>query len=119
MVGIAVDRRQIKLRLGNPRQTVEPLVVPLLRKVLGITLLELLDSTCGVDELLLAGEERVAGGADLNFNLVQYGTELELGATGTGCRNLFIIRMNVGFHNSLVLQHTVNVRFYLRYLTRK
>src|SRR3954468_10602002 len=42
-----------------------------------VPLLEALDASGGVDQLLLAGEERVAGGADLQAHLVLGGMGLE------------------------------------------
>ncbi len=40
---------------------------------LGILAAEALDAACGVDQLLLAGKERVAGGADFDMDVALVG----------------------------------------------
>ena len=66
------------------------------------SLLELVNTAANVNELLLAGEEGVALGADFNFDLRALsglgGYSLAACATDYA---LFVIRMNSGFHNFL------------------
>jgi hypothetical protein len=70
-----------------------------------ITLAEFLDAASGVDDLLLAGIERMAGGADFDVQLffAQRGAGYESVATRAGDGDFFVIGMNAGFHgNSLI-----------------
>src|SRR5689334_12569051 len=53
------------------------------RRVPAVFLAEAFDAACGVDELLLAGKERVAVGADIGMDLVARGPSGEGVATGT------------------------------------
>src|SRR5579864_5867064 len=48
-----------------------------------VLLAEAFDAACGVDELLFAGKERVAVGADIGMDLVARGPGGERVATGT------------------------------------
>ena len=67
-----------------------------------VTLLEAIDTAARVNELLLAGEERVALGADFNLELALYGTALE-GFTACATDDAFAVgRMDVLFHNFLL-----------------
>jgi hypothetical protein len=62
-------------------------------------LVETLDTASGVDNLLLAGVERVAERTDFNvkgFLHRRFGREGA--ATGAGHLNLVVIRMDIGFH---------------------
>jgi hypothetical protein len=61
-------------------------------------LAELLDPTGGVDELLLAREERMARRADFQADLLLGAAGRELVATRAHHFTLGIIRMNVSFH---------------------
>jgi hypothetical protein len=65
-----------------------------------VTLRELLNAACGIDELLLTREERMAGGADTDFQTTAGRTGVIDSATraGNGCG--LVIRMDVGFHNA-------------------
>src|SRR3569623_643237 len=65
------------------------------RRGLGAVLLvEALDAAGGVDELLLARVERVAGRADVNHEVPARRVGLDLVATGAGNLGLFINGMN-------------------------
>src|SRR5579863_7192778 len=70
----------------------------------GIFLSEALDATSGVDQLLLAGEERVAVGADFDFKSVALdgGTGGEIVAAGAVHRDGVIVGVNTGFHEAPV-----------------
>src|SRR4030095_10276950 len=63
-----------------------------------ILLLETLDSTGSVNELLFSGKEGVAGGANLESNLRSCRTSFELIATGAGHQDFVILGMNTFFH---------------------
>ncbi len=88
-----VEEIQVKLRV-------------LFIEMLGVFFIEFLNSSCGIDELLLAGKKGVAGGTDLNLNGLVYGTELNFIAAGALCIDLMIYGMDIGFHYSLSLQKT-------------
>ena len=68
----------------------------------GIFLLEALDATRGVDQLLFAGEERVAVRADFDAEHVAFDgrARLERIAAGAVHRYRMIVGMNTGFHES-------------------
>jgi hypothetical protein len=67
---------QKKRKKGIPSKTKSPPANPSAAMLkLAVALLEPLDATCGVDQLLLAGEKRVAGRTDL-------GIDFRLGRTG-------------------------------------
>lgn len=59
---------------------------------------ELFNTTCGIDELLFAGKERVAGGADADFQVTPGGACFVGGPACAGDRCLFVAGMNIGFH---------------------
>src|ERR1035437_8848593 len=61
--------------------------------------LEFFHAACGVGEALLAGIERVAGGADLHLDHRLYGAGLESVAAGAGDRANIIFGMYVVFHS--------------------
>lgn len=62
--------------------------------------LEALNSSGGIDKLLLPGEKRVAAGADIKPEIVvQSGPGLPFGSAGTGNFPCFILGMNTFFHN--------------------
>ena len=71
--------------------------------MLSIALLELLDTTSGINKLLLTGKERMAGRTDFNFHFIIDRSKLKLSTTGTGCFNLLIFRMDITFHGFLFL----------------
>ena len=60
---------------------------------------ELLNATGGVHDLLLAGVERMALGADFDVEIAASGgAGLELVAATAGDSHVRIIWMNIGFH---------------------
>jgi hypothetical protein len=64
-----------------------------------VLLAEFIDATAGIDDLLLSGIERVAGGANLDKKvLTERGARREFVATTTGDLDGFVIGVNVGFH---------------------
>ena len=65
-----------------------------------VTARELLDTAGGVDELLLASEEGMAGRADANLDVALGGAGVVNGPTSAGDRGLLVIGMNICFHGS-------------------
>jgi hypothetical protein len=61
-------------------------------------LAEFLDATGGVDELLLASEERMAGAADIDADAGRRAAGLECVAAGTADFTILVFRMNFSFH---------------------
>jgi len=72
--------------------------------------IELLDASCRVNPLLLAGEKRMAGRADFYAEVSDSRTRLKGVATRTSHCADFILRMNVGFHNFLLSIVTKTVK---------
>src|SRR5256885_4653618 len=70
----------------------------LLRLLLAIALVEALDAALDVDEVLLAGEERVALRADLHVELRLRADRLELIAAGARHRGLDVLGVDLRFH---------------------
>ena len=66
-------------------------------------LVELVNASAGVDQLLLAGIERMALGADFNENVLLGGAGLIDGTAGAADLGLLIIRMDSGFHSHIHL----------------
>ena len=64
-----------------------------------VLLVELIDAAAGIDELLLAGVERVALGADLDGDVLLRGAGLIHGAAGAADRGRLVIRMDTVFHS--------------------
>lgn len=64
-----------------------------------VFLLELLDASGGIDELLLTGVERVADGADFDRDLRQRAPGLKRIAATTDNSGLDIIGVNAFFHD--------------------
>ena len=62
------------------------------------TLVETINTSTGVNQLLLAGIERVALGADFNSDVLLGGTGRKDVATGTANRGLFVIGMDTFLH---------------------
>ena len=62
------------------------------------SLVEPIDASTGVDQLLLAGIERVALGADLNTDVLLRGAGRKDIATGTANGGLFVIGMDTFLH---------------------
>src|SRR5436190_23645852 len=77
------------------------LAFALLALVPVVLLLELLHSSGGVDELHLPGEERMAGRADFDGDVLPRAAGGELVATATGDRGLLVLGMNAFLHDSL------------------
>src|SRR6266852_7241143 len=74
------------------------------RGLLAIAPIESIDAAGGVDQLLLARKERMAGRADFHVQFAFTSrTRLESLATGTGHCYLIVFRMNSGFHFFLTL----------------
>ena len=71
---------------------------------IGVLLGEAFDAAGGVDELLLAGEEGMAAGADFDVQLVALdgGTSGEIVAAGAVHGDLVIVGVNTGFHEAPV-----------------
>ena len=66
--------------------------------LLAITLVELVDTTCGIDELLLTGEERVALGTDTDFVFGAGGIDFPDFAAGAHDLGRTVVRMDILFH---------------------
>ena len=68
----------------------------------GVFLGEAFDAACGVQQLLFAGEERVAIGADFDAQHCAFDRRArgEIVSTGTVNGNGVIVRVNTGFHES-------------------
>ena len=62
------------------------------------TLVEAINTSTGVNQLLLAGIERVALGADLNTNVLLGGTSSKSVATCTADSGLFVLGMDTFLH---------------------
>ena len=62
------------------------------------SLVETINTSTGVNQLLLAGIERVALGADFNTNLLLGGAGGESVATGATDRGLFVLGMDTFLH---------------------
>jgi hypothetical protein len=63
-----------------------------------VLLVELVNAAAGVDQLLLAGVEGMALGADFNGDILLCGTGLDYVAAGALDGGLLVIRMNSFFH---------------------
>ena len=61
------------------------------------TLIESVNTSAGIDELLLAGKVGMALGADLDADVFLRGTSLDHIAAGASDDRLFVLRMDV-FH---------------------
>jgi hypothetical protein len=59
---------------------------------------ESFDATGGIDQLLLAGEKRVAFGANLDADVCFGRSDFQHVATGALNGGLMILRMNLAFH---------------------
>ena len=65
---------------------------------LAVTFFVAIDTSCGVNQFLLAGVKRVAGGTDLGVDLFSCGACLECITAQTLDGNLGIFRVNAFFH---------------------
>ena len=81
---------------GTKKETAE--AVSILPGLHAVALLEAVDTAAGVNQLLLAGKERVALGADFNAQLLLGGTGDEGVAADAGHGNLLILRMDAFLH---------------------
>ena len=71
----------------------------LLVEQIAVALLELVNTSTGINQLLLTGEERMALGADIDAELRLRGARLERVATAAGDRSLVVLRMDTLFHS--------------------
>ena len=62
------------------------------------TLVETVNTSTGVNQLLLAGVERVALGADFNSDFLLSGASGKRIATSTANGSLFVVRMDTFLH---------------------
>src|SRR5512138_998731 len=75
-----------------------------------VLFLELFDAASGVDQLLLAREVRMAGGADVHADFRLRRSGLELVPTRTGHKDLVVLRMDLIFHFSPLGAHETHAR---------
>jgi len=68
--------------------------------VFGVASTEFLDAAGGIYQLLFAGKERMAGGANLHLQLGQYRAYLESAAAGTYRGDSLVFRMYIFFHGT-------------------
>ena len=66
--------------------------------MLGVFFIKLLDTSCGVNEFLLAGKKRMAGRTYLHLYLFVHGSEFNFIAAGTLGLDLMVSGMDVRFH---------------------
>lgn len=64
-----------------------------------VTLLESVYTSAGINELLLAGEKRMAFGANFNANILFRGAGSDYIATCTSDSGFFILRMDIFLHS--------------------
>ena len=81
------------------------LYCPLLDAVL---LVELINTAAGIDQLLLAGVEGVALGADFNGDVLLGGTGLNDGPAGAADGGLLVIGMDARLHIKLLLSQRLS-----------
>ena len=73
---------------------------------LAIALVEAIDASCGIDQLLLAGKERVASRTNFNVQVTFLGrASLEGLATSAANGNFDVFWVNSWFH--LILRHSL------------
>lgn len=70
----------------------------------GVAFVELLNPALGVEDLLGAGEERVAAAADIQLDFRQDGTGDKLVAADAGGGDAVVLGVNVFFHGKKGLQ---------------
>ncbi len=68
--------------------------------MLRVLLVEPLNSTGGIEELLLAGEERMAFRADFHLQIARCGSRFEHIATDAGNNRPLIVGMYAFFHQN-------------------
>src|SRR5579872_3674822 len=94
-----------RLGLGGRLGTLFLALVPV------VLALELLDPAGGVHVLHLAGEERVAGRADFDGDVLLRAARDELVAAAAGHGRLDVLGMNPGFHgNAPLLNYLLHCR---------
>lgn len=67
-------------------------------EMFGVSFFEFFNSPGCIHKFLLAGEERMTGGADLDAHGLVDAAQLELVAAGTDSFDFVILRMDIGFH---------------------
>ena len=73
---------------------------------LAIALVEAIDASCGIDQLLLAGKERVASGTNFNVQVTFLGgASVERLAARAGDGNINVFWVNSWFH--ITLRHSL------------
>ena len=65
---------------------------------LGVFLFKFLNTTCSIDQFLLAGEERMTGGTDFNLHFTIDGAELKFIAAGADSIDFMVFWMDIRFH---------------------
>src|SRR5215510_10570227 len=103
--------------LGGLRRLLRRL--PLLRRLRAELLVEPLDAALGVDQLLPAGEKRMAGGADFKVQLRLGRARLERIAAGAADLDLFVLGVNPFFHDKLLARLRLDPRASIRASPRK
>ena len=73
-----------------------------------VLLVELVNTTAGINELLLAGVERMALGADFNGDALTGRTGLDGCAACALYNGGLVIRMDTLFHNYFLLKHRLS-----------
>ena len=74
-------------------------------RLLAITFVEAIDASCGIDQLLLPGKERVASGTDFDVQVTFASrASLERFAASAGDRDFNVFGVNSWFH--LLLRHS-------------
>src|SRR5262249_24352650 len=85
---------------NSPRMSLDRRLVLRGCFALGVLATEALDTSRGINQLLLAGEEGVAGSADFNRNIAFVGRASGEGVAARAMyANLVVNRMNTGFHD--------------------
>ena len=73
-----------------------------------VLLVELIDAAAGINELLLAGVEGVALGADFNGDVLLGAAGLNDGAAGAADGGGLVIGMDSGLHNTFLLNQKLS-----------
>ncbi len=80
------------------------LLIGLICIMFSVFLFEFLDPAGSIHQLLFSSIKRMAGGTDLDVNLLFHGAELKLFATGAFGLNFMIFRMDIRSHDFHGLQ---------------
>jgi len=78
--------------------------------LLRVARLETLDPTGGIDQLLFAGEERMARGTDLHAVGLSGGPSLVGAAAGAADRDFVVLGMDFWFHGATLVRQTLDYR---------